>query len=353
MLRIVMCLVAFMTLLPPQAKASYWEEKCRTLAGSPWEPKESRGPISFSKYIKTKIAIPACKNAVAEKRSAVNLYRLHRAFFAAKDYEAAFPLAKESASLDYPPSINALGLSRLYGFGTHKSPAESIKYFKKAAEQNDALGQFHLCYVYRLGKGVKKDLYRAAGWCVKSAEQGVSYAQYRVGKMYYRGDGLEENQQVAARWFEKAADQGHHEAQLTLAQLYEVGMGVPKDLEKAAFWYKALPTRRYRNAFRRFQERRAAYVSPKRQSSFEYEMGKRYYRGLNVVANRKLAARWFEKAARLGHHEAQLRTARSYEVGIGVPKNQKKAAYWYGKLPKEKYQNALRMFNERRLAKQK
>jgi len=42
-----------------------------------------------------------------------------------------------------------------------------------------------------------------------------------------------------------------------------------------------------------------------------------------------MAAVWFERAAKGGHADAQLETAKLYERGAAVEKNADKAAYWF------------------------
>ena len=57
------------------------------------------------------------------------------------------------------------------GQGVAKDDAEAVKWYRKAAEQNDAWAQFNLGYCYANGQGVAKDKVEAVKWYRKAAEQ--------------------------------------------------------------------------------------------------------------------------------------------------------------------------------------
>ena len=54
---------------------------------------------------------------------------------------------------------------------------EAVKWYRKSAEQGDALGQYALGWMYSNGKGVTQDYAEAVKWYRKSAEQGDASAQ--------------------------------------------------------------------------------------------------------------------------------------------------------------------------------
>lgn len=58
------------------------------------------------------------------------------------------------------------------GVGVTKSVKEAIKWFRKAAAQNDAKGQFNLGVCYSKGDGVEKSETEAIKWWKKAAKQG-------------------------------------------------------------------------------------------------------------------------------------------------------------------------------------
>jgi len=69
-------------------------------------------------------------------------------------------------------------------------------------------------------------------WYRKSAEQGNAMAQDNLGVMYHEGEGVTRNYAEAAKWFRKAAEQGYAHAQYDLAVMYHEGKGVSRDEPK-------------------------------------------------------------------------------------------------------------------------
>jgi len=62
--------------------------------------------------------------------------------------------------------------------------------------------------------------------------------QYNLGVRYQLGKGVPKDLGKAAELFQRAADQGYAPAQDDLAMLYSLGKGVPEDFGKAAELYK-------------------------------------------------------------------------------------------------------------------
>jgi TPR repeat protein len=62
----------------------------------------------------------------------------------------------------------------LYGIGQDvaQDDAEAIRWFRKAAEQGNALAQFNIGVSYSKGKGVPRDLRQARLWMQKAAAGG-------------------------------------------------------------------------------------------------------------------------------------------------------------------------------------
>jgi len=81
-------------------------------------------------------------------------------------------------------------------------------WYRKSANQGDALAQLRLGILYFNGKGVKKDFKQAVMWCRKSAEQGDANAQYFLGLMYLEGIGVTQNYVLAHMWLNIAAANG-------------------------------------------------------------------------------------------------------------------------------------------------
>lgn len=108
-----------------------------------------------------------------------------------------------------------------HDFFKNKKYIDAVEWFRKAAEQGDAVAQSYLAICYWEGYGVMKSDTEAMNWFLKSAEQGYVAAQYGIGKFYRDGKcGFTEDSKEAVKWFRKAAEQGLVEAQYDLAVCY-------------------------------------------------------------------------------------------------------------------------------------
>jgi TPR repeat protein len=58
--------------------------------------------------------------------------------------------------------------------------------------------------LYANGQGVARDFAAAVNWYRKAAEQGDAYGQYSLGLMYYGGQGVPRDYAVAVSWFLRA-----------------------------------------------------------------------------------------------------------------------------------------------------
>ncbi len=74
--------------------------------------------------------------------------------------------------------------------------------------------QFYLGLAYYTGDGVpKQDHTRAAYWWRRSAEQGDALSQHNLAVVYAHGEGVPQNYADAVEWYLKAAEQGLASAQ--------------------------------------------------------------------------------------------------------------------------------------------
>lgn len=91
----------------------------------------------------------------------------------------------------------------------------------------------------------ENDTEEAMKWFKKAAEQNNQEAQYIYGTFFYNGKYQLENYSKAAYWYEKSAQQGYPQAQTALAKLYEHGEGVEVNNEKSLQLYKAAAVQGY------------------------------------------------------------------------------------------------------------
>jgi TPR repeat protein len=122
------------------------------------------------------------------------------------------------------------------GQGLPKDYRVAIQWYRRAAEQGDALAQFQLGVLYANGQGVRQNYEIAGQWYRRAADQGDAVAQFNLGVRYANGQGVPQNDELAGRWYRRAAQQGHARAQSNLGVLYANGQGVPKDVMRAYMW---------------------------------------------------------------------------------------------------------------------
>jgi len=116
-----------------------------------------------------------------------------------------------------------LGKHYLYGAGVAGDFSEACKWFRKAAEQNDAEAQYDLGSVYdEGGEGVPRDLVEACKWYRKAAEQNYAKAQCCLGNAYNFGTGVPQDNVQAYKWLALAAAQGDQNGKNALKLLEEV-----------------------------------------------------------------------------------------------------------------------------------
>jgi TPR repeat protein len=106
----------------------------------------------------------------------------------------------------------------MVGEGVEKSDELSSYWYRKAAENGNAIGQYNLGHHYRNGYGVPQDYGEAVKWLRMSAEQGNSDAQINLGWMYWHGRGVPKDYVEAEHWFKKA------EVKSDLARRYLIQM---------------------------------------------------------------------------------------------------------------------------------
>ena len=126
-----------------------------------------------------------------------------------------------------------MGYRYANGDGVEKNLVESLKWYRKAAENGQVEAQYRLGFIYEQGKGVPVDYVESASWWRKAADQGHAGAQFSLGYCYGRGEGVPRNPSEAVKWFRKSADQGNASACRFLGIAYERGQGVGIDKVEA------------------------------------------------------------------------------------------------------------------------
>lgn len=159
--------------------------------------------------------------------------------------------------------------------------AAALKLFEAAALKGSREAQHTLGFMYRDGRGTRRNDAKAMGWYRKAAEQGYAPAEYNLGLMYAQGEGAKRDPAMAKKWFRRAADHGSVEAQVKLAEIAIVS----GNDEEAFFWFSK--------------------AAEQDDADAAFNVGSLYYLGRGVAKDEAKAAEHYRKAARLGMVEAR------------------------------------------------
>ena len=153
------------------------------------------------------------------------------------DVVGSIKILRPSADAGYAPAQALLG----YVLDYSEYDEEAVAYYRKAADQGNADGQFGLGTMLSTGEGVKKDPAEARRWISLAAEQGHKQAINVIAQAHLSGQlGIAEAERQgegALKWVKLAADNGYLPAVDALVQAYRKGgMGLAADAAAAAQW---------------------------------------------------------------------------------------------------------------------
>ena len=118
------------------------------------------------------------------------------------------------------PAAQADSLKEATTAFAKKQYAAAIKLFRPLAEKGNAIAQYKVAVMHRMGLGVPKSEKEARKWSRLAAKQGNPEAQTLLGSLYYKASGEESPDTVRAyMWYEVSAAQGNAEAKKDLAVL--------------------------------------------------------------------------------------------------------------------------------------
>lgn len=150
------------------------------------------------------------------------------------DLVGAMPLLRRSADAGHAPAQALLA----YVFDYSEFDEDAVDYYRKAADQGNADGQFGLGSMLSVGKGVKRDSLEARRWITRAAEQGHKLATNVLALAYLSGQlGIAENErqgEAALLWVKRAADNDYLPAIDALVLAYRNGdLGLVADAAAA------------------------------------------------------------------------------------------------------------------------
>lgn len=138
---------------------------------------------------------------------------------------------RRSADLGYAPAQTVMGYFYETGVKVTADPNAAAEWYKKAAKQDDRVGEWLLGRLYYTA-AIPRDLDAAETWLKRAANQGDPYGAYLLGLVK-----LERNDYVsAAAMFRKAAMLGIPLAQQQLGELLKDGKGIDADKTQAYAW---------------------------------------------------------------------------------------------------------------------
>ncbi|MHB1619680.1 MAG: tetratricopeptide repeat protein [Sulfuricella sp.] len=142
--------------------------------------------------------------------------------FRAGDLTQTITLLKTAASAGYAPAQARLGEI----LDVSEFNEEAVTWFRKAADQGNAAGEFDLGRMYALGKGIEKDPKKALYWITLAAEKDYLLAINVLVQSYRKGElGLTADPQQAQLWEAKARTLGKAAAAGEIKKQTEQGQG--------------------------------------------------------------------------------------------------------------------------------
>lgn len=116
--------------------------------------------------------------------------------------------------------------------------AEVLQILNQYANEGNAASQTKLGILYENGAGVQQDYSEALKWYLKAAAQNDTTACNNIGVMCFAGFGVQRDLDIARQWFLKAAELGSPGAMDNLGEMYSRGLGVPQDNAEALKWFR-------------------------------------------------------------------------------------------------------------------
>jgi len=118
--------------------------------------------------------------------------------------------------------------------------AQALKWYRKAAAQNDAMAQYNLASMYDNGEVVEEDKAKALEWYVKAAYGGHKESPNYIGILYDNGEGAPEDDIAACAWWLIGIKRGDNAPQNNMDYLAK--KLTPEQLSKAKLLSAKLET---------------------------------------------------------------------------------------------------------------
>ena len=135
-------------------------------------------------------------------------------------------------------AIYLLAVLTEQGRGVERDVVRAAELLQEAAEKGHRVAQVRWGLKLMAGNEVAEDAAAGELWLRRANRAFYAEAAALVGDLYVRSGSLPPNYAEAAIWYRRAAEIGHGAAARALGSLYLLGAGVPQDEEEAARWLR-------------------------------------------------------------------------------------------------------------------
>lgn len=189
-----------------------------------------------------------------------------------------------------------------------KMQVQNLQALKEKAEQGDVSKQMELGSRYHDGNGVDVDPDEALKWWRKAADNGNALAMEEIGHLYLMPF---HSGRKALKWFSLAAKHGRRTASVQIALMYLNGLSVKQDYAKSMHWLQSAADQGSPNAMEII--------------AFAYLDGWHGY----LKKDSAESIKWFRKSAEMKFQQSQLELGDLYAKGDAVKQDWQEALFWY------------------------
>ncbi|XP_026332861.1 protein sel-1 homolog 1 [Hyposmocoma kahamanoa] len=240
------------------------------------------------------------------------------------DNDTALRYFRKASELNNPVGQSGLGIMYLHGRGVPKDTSAAFKYFTLAANQGWVEGQLHLGFMYFGGIGIRRDFKQANKYFSLASQSGHVLALYHLGQMHAQGLGVLRSCTTAVELFKNVCERGGWGARLMLAH----AAWRARDADSSLLQYLALAERGYEVA-----QSNAAFLLDNGEVQL-FDEAERWARALQL----------WGRAAAQGCSAARVKLGDYHYYGLGTAQDLEAAAHHY-RIASEQLHNAQATFN--------
>ncbi|XP_018110421.1 DAP3-binding cell death enhancer 1 isoform X2 [Xenopus laevis] len=248
-------------------------------------------PVSFID-VRNKTSVPNCDvKATANRRS-------QEVLVPKDDLGESLPLAAtkllDIVENSVPVVLNISGIISARDRADYKT---AFHFFRQAADGGYSKAQYNTGVCYEQGRGVEKDINKAAAYYLLAGKNGHKQAKYRYARciLQMQSEAKLEDIQTAVQMLNEAAGAGLKEAQAYLGVLYCKEPFLDPQKAVRYLWMAA----------------------ENGDIQSRYYLGLCFEKGFGVPANRLEARRHYERVAEIGHGAAQQKLNEFHEEQNG------------------------------------